>query len=186
MILILSLCFQLILFSSDFPYTIDDDTKLEFYWSPAQGDVSYYNVYLAIYKQFGEEKSYAFIDKIAGFPTPTEKNPYTLPIIAENGKKYELKVQAESPEGIKSLMSEPSIPVWCKLRSPGDVEGIMPGDSDGNLRVDIDDLLLCLKAFGTKRDEKSFDYRADLNYDDSIDILDLVIVSKNLEQYKLP
>ncbi len=172
--------FQLAIHASDQPYTVDDDTKLEFYWDPAVGNVEHYNIYLAVYDKFGDEKSYVLIEKTKDAIAPTEENPYTVPISAEDGKKYELKVQAET--SIAGPMSEPSVTVWCKLRSLGDIDGPMPGDADGDQKVDISDLGICINAWGSKRDDKAFDYRADLNYDDSVDILDLVIAGRYLQQ----
>lgn len=169
------------IYASDMLYTVDDDTELEFYWTPAKGNVEHYNVYLAKYDKFEDEKVYTLIGKTKDNIAPTEENTYAVPITAEDGKKYELKVQAETSEGITGPMSETSIAIWCKLRSPGDIKSPIPGDADGNSKVDTDDLLICINAWGSKRDDSTFDYRADLNYDDSVDILDLVIVGRYLK-----
>ena len=54
-----------------------------------------------------------------------------------------------------------------------------PGDADGDLRVSFGDFVILCTAWGTQRGDSSFDYRADLNDDDSVDILDLVIMGRN-------
>jgi hypothetical protein len=147
--------------------TNDDDTLLEFYWDAASGDVHHYNVYLSI-----DEASYF----LAGTTTtaPTEENPYAVPVEAEDGRTYRLEVQAEDAHGATGPMSEPSDLVWCKLRSPGDMNGETVGDIDGDLRVDQVDQAILAAAWGKRRGDVAFDYKADLNYDASVDILDLL------------
>ena len=157
--------------------TYDDDTVLEFYWKAASGDVQHYNVYLSV-----DEGDFFFVGKTESGRAPTEENPYAVPEkYIEDGKKYRLKVQAEGANGVKGDMSEPSDLVWCKLklRSPGDMNGPTPGDADGDLRVSYGDFVILRTAWGTHRGDSSFDYRADLNYDDFVDILDLVVMGRN-------
>ncbi len=154
--------------------TYDDDTTLEFHWAAASGDVVHYNVYLSI-----DGGNYVLIEPTVASPAPTEKTPYALPIAAEDGRKYQLKVEAEDTDGLTGPMSEPSDPVWCKLRSPGDANGATAGDIDGDSRVGVKDWSIVCKAWNTQRGDPNFDYRADLNYDDSVNLLDIVIVSSN-------
>ncbi|MBM3211132.1 hypothetical protein FJZ33_02865 [Candidatus Poribacteria bacterium] len=187
----LDFCFIFLItgiYASDISYTVDDDTKLEFYWSSAQGDVELYKVYLAIFDDFRDQKEFVLIGTMKpneNMVAPTAEEPYMVPIDAEDGKKYQLKILAQNHDGIEGPMSEPSIPVWCKLRSPGDLDSPYPGDVDGNLKVDENDLKIWANSWGKKRGEPSFDYRADVNYDESIDVLDLIIICKNLPKQTL-
>ena len=149
--------------------TSDDDPSLEFHWSAATGSVDHYNVYVSI-----NGAAYSSVGTTS--TAPTAQNPYALPIVAEDGKTYQLQVEAEDAKGTTGPMSDSSDLVWCKLRSPGDVNGQTVGDADGNLRVSAGDWAIMCLAWGLPRGNSSFDYRADFNYDDTIDILDLTIV----------
>ncbi len=56
--------------------TYDDDTTLEFYWSPATGDVHHYNVYLFIYDYRGApdpdgEDDYVLVDRTSDSAAPS-------------------------------------------------------------------------------------------------------------------
>lgn len=151
--------------------TDDDDTTLHFYWTAASGDVDHYNVYLYI---DGVQHSQTWTTAIV----PSAANPYAVPIVAEAGRMYQLQVEAEDASGAKGPMSEISDPVWCQFpRSPGDVSGSMLGDADGNLRVGAGDWAILSKATGTQRGDTSFDYRADLNYDHSVDQADFSTIA---------
>ncbi len=152
--------------------TVDDDASLEFYWTAATGNVDHYNVYLST-----NERDYL---PVGTTPiAPTQENPYAVPISAEDGKKYRLKVEAEDASNNTGPMSDPSDLVWCKFRSPGDVSGPTPADADGNLRVGAGDwALLCLSWDG-QRGNPPFDYRADFNYDDIVGVLDLSVIGSN-------
>lgn len=91
--------------------TYDDDTTLEFYWSAASGSVRHYNVYLSI-----DEGDYF---RVGTTPiTPTEGEPYIVPVDAEDGKRYQLKVEAVDAQDRTGPMSEPSDIVWCRLSKP--------------------------------------------------------------------
>ena len=143
--------------------TDDDDTTLHFYWAAASGNVDHYNVYLYI-------DSVQHSETWATATTPSSEDPYSVPIVAEAGRMYQLRVQAEDADGATGPMSNMSDPVWCQFpRSPGNIDGSMPGDADGDLRVGVGDWQILSKADGTQRGDASFDYRADLNYDHSID-----------------
>lgn len=146
--------------------TDDDDTTLHFYWTAATGNVDQYNVYLYVDGvQYSETWTTATL--------PTAQNPYAVPIVAEAGRKYQLQVEAEDASGATGPKSEMSDPVWCQFpHSPGDISGSTPGDSDGSLRVGVGDWQILSKADGTHRGDTSFDYRADLNYDHSVDQAD--------------
>ena len=152
--------------------TVDDDTSLEFHWTAATGNVDHYNVYLST-----NEGDYFQVDTTP--IAPTQGSPYAVPVTAEDGKKYRLKVEAEDANNNTGPMSDPSDLVWCKFRSPGDVSGPTPADADENLRVGAGDwAVLCLSWDG-QRGIPPFNYRADFNYDDMVDILDLSIIGSN-------
>lgn len=153
--------------------TDDDDTTLEFYWDAASGKVDHYNVYLSV-----DGGEYSLIGSAATSAAPTAENPYVVSDV-EDGKKYQLKVEAEDATGATGPMSEMSDPVWCKLRSPGDTGGSIVGDADGDLRVGVEDWQIFCKAWNTQRGDASFDYRADFNYDNSVSLLDLIIMASN-------
>jgi hypothetical protein len=55
----------------------------------------------------------------------------------------------------------------------------IPGDLNSDGMVNIFDLRIVAKAYGSKPSEPNWDLRADLNRDDKINIFDLVLVSKN-------
>ncbi|MGQ9609416.1 MAG: hypothetical protein ACUVWN_08945 [bacterium] len=149
--------------------TYDDDPVLEFYWEPATGNVDHYNVYLST-----DGSDYVLVGTT---PTaPTQENPYAVPITAVDGKVYRLKVEAADAEGNVGPMSEPSDPVTCKLRSPGDISCIRKGDIDDNRRVGSRDWSIFCASYGKRRGEAGFDYRADVDYDDLIGISDLNIL----------
>ncbi len=152
--------------------TADDDTALEFYWTAATGNVHHYSVYLST-----DRGDYS----VAGttLATPTSENPYVLPIVAQDGRQYQVKVEAEDADGMTGPMSEPSDVVWCKLRSPGDENGLTAGDADGDRIVCSGDWAILCKTWNTERGSQPFDYRADFNYDDSVGPLDLTIVASN-------
>ena len=90
-----------------------------------------------------------------------------------------MKVEAEDANGATCPISEPSDPVWCKLRSPGDTSGTTVVDADGNLRIGAEDWAIVCKAWNTQRGNAAFGYRADFNYDDSVDLLGLIIIVSN-------
>jgi len=150
--------------------TIDDDNVLEFYWGAATGEIDHYNVYLST-----NGSNYVLVGTT---PTaPTQSTPYTVPVSASDSKIYQLKVEAADASGNVGHMSEPSDPVNCKLRSPGDVMGLYKGDIDGSLRICPRDWgMLCI-SWGKRRGiDSSFDYRADVDYDDLVGITDLNIL----------
>ena len=151
--------------------TDDDDATLHFYWAAATGNLDHYNVHLYI---DGVQHSEAWTTATV----PTSQNPYAVPIVAEAGRMYQLQVQAEDASGATGPMSDMSDPVWCQFpRSPGDVNGSTQGDTDGNLRVGVGDWQILSKANGTQRGDASFDYRADLNYDHSVDQADFSTIA---------
>lgn len=152
--------------------TDDDDTTLEFYWDAASGSVAHYNVYLYI---DGEQHTETWTTATP----PSADVPYVVPIVAEDGRMYQLQVQAEDANNETGPMSELSDPVWCKLRSPGYEGGSSAGDADGDLRVGVGDWAILSKAMGTQRGEASFDYRADFNYDHSVNQLDVNIITSS-------
>jgi len=55
----------------------------------------------------------------------------------------------------------------------------IPGDLNSDGIVNIFDLRMAARAFGSRPDDPYWDPRADLNCDDKINIYDLVLVSKN-------
>jgi hypothetical protein len=151
--------------------TDDFNQLLEFQWNAATGDVHHYNVYLSI-----DGASYSLVGTT---PTaPTVENPYAVPIDAEDGKQYRLRVEAEDAGGQTGPMSEPSDPVWCRLR-PGYVNGQTPGDVNGDSKVGSEDWAILCKAWNKQAGDALFDNRADLNYDDSVDSLDLDVIRSN-------
>ncbi len=168
-----SVCFALSMLSVyAYTQTSDDDTCLEFYWDAATGDVDHYNVYLSI-----DQGDYSLVGTTAA--APTEGTPYALPVTAQDDRKYQLKVEAEDAGGTTGPMSEPSDIVWCKLRSPGDANGLTVGDANADLRVSAWDWAIMCAAWETQRGVAPFDYRADFNYDDSVNTSDHDIIKLN-------
>ncbi len=55
----------------------------------------------------------------------------------------------------------------------------IPGDINNDGRVDLVDMRLVAKAYGTRHGDTYWDPRADLNRDNLISVFDLVLVSKN-------
>jgi hypothetical protein len=153
----------------------DDDTVLEFYWTPATGNIHHYNVYLSIDGVWLTDP----VDTTT--KTPTLQDPYAVPEeYVQYGKEYRLKVEAVAADSITTgPMSKPSEPVWCERRSPGDEGGQAPGDANGNSGVGWGDQGILDNAWGAQRGNTLFDYRADLNYDGVVNILDLVIMGRN-------
>ena len=156
--------------------TYDDDTLLEFHWTAANGMTNHYNVYLSV-----DDSDYVWVGTSS--LVPTAEAPYALPVKAEDGKKYQLKVEAESTGGVAGPESDLSDVVWCKLRSPGDTKGQAVGDMNADKVVNADDIEILLRSWGAKRGDDSFDYKADLNYDDSVDILDMIILSVHWQNH---
>ena len=88
--------------------TYDNDTTLEFYWTAATGNVHHYNVYLSV-----DSGEYSFVGTTPA--VPSAETPYNLPVTAEDGKQYQIKIEAEDASGGTGPMSEPSGPVYCEL-----------------------------------------------------------------------
>lgn len=59
------------------------------------------------------------------------------------------------------------------------ISGFLPGDVDGNGRVDATDLMLLGKTFGLSQGEPGYDARADFNDDNIVDGMDLIILCLN-------
>lgn len=55
----------------------------------------------------------------------------------------------------------------------------LPGDVNGDGKVDIEDLVLFARAFGTKKGDTNYDARADFNNDGLVDGLDLILLAYN-------
>jgi hypothetical protein len=172
---VLSLLFLIPAISlSNVEMSYDDDTELEFYWSPATGNVSYYNVYLFVYaspdtSEPSSEDNFKLVDdtsKTHGSDAPTQDKLYTLDgVIVEYGKGYQIKVAAvdASSDAIKIVgpRSEPSNIVW--FRKPWDV------NMDG--AVDLLDVEIIGSNMG-----KIPTPELDINRDSAINVLDLVLV----------
>jgi len=58
-------------------------------------------------------------------------------------------------------------------------EAIIVGDIDGNMKVDMVDIGLCCKAYGSKPGDSNWDPRCDVYNDGKIDMIDIGIVCKN-------
>jgi hypothetical protein len=157
--------------------TYDDDTTLEFYWTAASGNVDHYSVNLSAYSDPDDADNYIFAGTTPVAPTQT--TPYAVPVTAEDGKWYRLKVWGVDGQGTPGPESLPSDLVRCRLRSPGDVTGSTPGDADGNWRVSAGDWAILCLSWNAQRGDSLFDYRADLNYDDSVNILDITAIGSS-------
>lgn len=105
---IVSVVISFIVIAIAYTLTYDDDTTLEFYWTPATGDVDHYDVYVST-----NGWEYVMVGNTTDVPTVT--NPYPLPLVAEHGSTYTVKVQAVDSHGNTGLMSEPSEPVQVIL-----------------------------------------------------------------------
>lgn len=110
----------LILLTQIDTYSYDDDTTLHFYWSAASGNVDHYNVYLYV---GGVLHTEVWATAIA----PTVENPYTIPLVVEHGKRYQLVVEAEDASGSMGPKSEFSDTVVVDLTRP-----TAPIVTDGN------------------------------------------------------
>jgi hypothetical protein len=55
----------------------------------------------------------------------------------------------------------------------------LPGDVNGDGKVDMGDIMIVLRAFGTKPGYPRWDARCDLNADGQIDLSDVIIVLWN-------
>ena len=55
----------------------------------------------------------------------------------------------------------------------------IPGDLDGNHKVDIKDILIVAKAYGTNPQSPNWDPNIDVDCDDKIDVKDILIAAKN-------
>ncbi len=55
----------------------------------------------------------------------------------------------------------------------------LPGDVNGDGRVDIEDLVLFSRAFGSRKGDPNYDPRADFNNDGVLDGLDLILLAYN-------
>jgi hypothetical protein len=55
----------------------------------------------------------------------------------------------------------------------------VPGDVDGNHKVEIKDILLLAKAYGTNPQSLNWNPNLDVNGDDKVDIKDILIAAKN-------
>ena len=56
----------------------------------------------------------------------------------------------------------------------------IPGDANSDEIVNIQDLALTAKCYNAKKGNSSYDFTKDFNYDNIIDLYDLVIVSREL------
>jgi hypothetical protein len=54
-----------------------------------------------------------------------------------------------------------------------------PWDVNGDGKVDIKDILIVAKAYGSNPGDPNYDPRADVNGDSKIDIKDILIVAKH-------
>lgn len=136
----------------------DNDTKLDFIWTKAKGDVYYYNIYVS-----KDSREYVFEDT-------TKTNSYTL--TGKYGHRYKIKVQAVDAAGNLSPMSEESDWVICDTKPPWDI------NDDGC--VDKSDLEMIVNTFG----ETENNLKTDINYDGKVDIFDLVLVGSNFLEEK--
>jgi hypothetical protein len=53
------------------------------------------------------------------------------------------------------------------------------GDANEDMRVDIKDILLCAKSFGSRQGEARWNLNADINDDNKVDIRDIFLVARN-------
>lgn len=107
--------FLIYILSVDVVYTMsyDDDTTLEFYWGATTGNVDHYDVYVSV-----NDGEYTKVGEVSS--APTSAHPYPLPLVAEHGSTYTIRVQAVDPDGNTGPMSNPSGIVECRLYSaPG-------------------------------------------------------------------
>jgi hypothetical protein len=79
-----------------------------------------------------------------------------------------------------ATISEPDInPGDNMMDSPVKVKVRIPGDANGDGKVDVKDILLVAKAFGETPNRPRWNLDLDQNYDDKINIKDMFIVAKN-------
>jgi hypothetical protein len=55
----------------------------------------------------------------------------------------------------------------------------VPGDVDGNHKVEVKDILMLAKAYGTNPQSLNWNPNLDVNGDDKVDIKDILIAAKN-------
>ncbi|MEM2702777.1 MAG: dockerin type I domain-containing protein, partial [Candidatus Bathyarchaeia archaeon] len=63
------------------------------------------------------------------------------------------------------------------------VKVTIPGDVDGDFKVKMDDIMLLVKAFGSKIGQPKYDPNCDINYDGKISMDDIMIAVKNFGKH---
>ena len=128
-------------------------------WDPSTaGDIWYYNIYYSI----------------EGNPPPTQHR--LISSVPGSGHNY-IDWQARQDEpayyGITAVDRQGNESAIA-YRGSG-----IPGDVNGNGRIDIVDLLIVARAFGSTPVSSNWDIRADLDGNSLINIADLVSVARN-------
>jgi len=155
-------------------HSVDDDKTMHFHWTAASDSVDHYKAYVSI-----DGSDYFMVGTTS--TAPTKENPYALGLVADDNKKYRVKVAAADAAGNVGSMSDASDLVWCKLRSPGDEQKpkTIIGAANGDGQVNAQDFSLILSALFTQRGDEGFDYRADLNYDDFVKTSDFRVLKSS-------
>ena len=105
------LLFMLAGFVFVFAQSQDDDAVLEFKWAAASGNVSHYNVFVAIVNvpdeiDPGDITNYAIVGTYLvtdQYAVPTSESLYPLPLVGQHGKIYYVITNAESVHGTDLL-----------------------------------------------------------------------------------
>jgi len=83
----------------------DDDTELDFVWTPPQGSFAYYNVYVSV-----DGGDYQL--------EPEHPSAEACAVSGQDGHTYQIKVAAATSEGVEGPFSPESDPVICDTLPP--------------------------------------------------------------------
>ncbi len=98
--------------------TVDDDTKIEFYWEPpSTGKPAFYKVKVYESTNNGASYNYKLEEKTPSSGPYTASNPYKLAMNAVHKRMYKVQVAGVDSAGNIGPWSEESEPVLCYLAS---------------------------------------------------------------------
>jgi parallel beta-helix repeat protein len=89
---------------------------------------------------------------------------------------------AEAPYGTYMLTAVATIPAGSHSLSSGNITVRVPGDVDGNGRVDLRDIALVARALGSTPGSPNWNPAADINGDSVVNMQDITLVAKHFGQ----